>query len=43
MIPLRGGISLDLTRMSEIVAVRPEDLTATVQPGVTRLQLEAAC
>jgi D-lactate dehydrogenase (cytochrome) len=41
VIPLRGGISLDLTRMSRIVAVRPEDLTATVQPGVTRLQLEA--
>ena len=42
VIPLRGGISLDLTRMSRIVAVRPEDLTATVQSGVTRLQLEAA-
>jgi D-lactate dehydrogenase (cytochrome) len=42
VIPLRGGISLDLTRMSAIVALRPEDLTATVQPGVTRSQLEAA-
>ncbi len=42
VIPLRGGISLDLTRMNEIVALRPEDLTATVQPGVTRSQLEAA-
>jgi D-lactate dehydrogenase (cytochrome) len=41
VIPLRGGISLDLTRLSDIVAVRPEDLTATVQAGVTRLQLEA--
>src|SRR4051812_49725335 len=28
--------------MNRIVAVRPEDLTATVQAGVTRLQLEAA-
>lgn len=42
VIPLHGGISLDLTRMDEIVAVRPEDLTATVQAGVTRSQLEAA-
>ena len=42
VIPLRGGISLDLTRMNRVVAVRPEDLTATVEAGVTRLQLEAA-
>jgi D-lactate dehydrogenase (cytochrome) len=42
VIPLHGGISLDLTRMSRIVALRPDDLTATVQPGVTRSQLEAA-
>jgi len=42
VIPLHGGISLDLTRMRAIVALRPDDLTATVQPGVTRSQLEAA-
>jgi len=42
VIPLRGGISLDLTRMSAILALRPDDLTATVQPGVTRSQLESA-
>src|SRR4051812_3932196 len=42
VIPLEGGISLDLTRMSSIVALRPDDLSVTVQPGVTRLQLEAA-
>jgi D-lactate dehydrogenase (cytochrome) len=42
VIPLHGGISLDLTRMNTIVALRPDDLTATVQPGVTRSQLEAA-
>src|SRR6478735_5409972 len=42
VIPLHGGISLDLTRMNAIVALRPDDLTVTVQPGVTRSQLEAA-
>jgi len=42
VIPLHGGISLDLTRMNAILALRPDDLTATVQPGVTRSQLEAA-
>ena len=33
VIPLRGGISLDLTRLNAIVALRPDDLTATVQAG----------
>jgi D-lactate dehydrogenase (cytochrome) len=42
VIPLHGGISLDLTRMTAILALRPDDLTVTVQPGVTRSQLEAA-
>lgn len=42
VIPLAGGISLDLTRMAAIVDVSPADLTATVQPGVTRTALERA-
>ena len=33
-IPVRGGIVLDLSRMAEVVAVRPEDLQVDVQPGV---------
>ena len=42
VIPLHGGISLDLTRLNAIVALQPEDMTVIVQPGVTRLQLEEA-
>ena len=41
-IPMAGGISLDLTRMDRILAIAPADLTATVQPGVTRSVLERA-
>ena len=36
---LHGGISVDLSRMNEIIAVHPEDLDCVVQPGVTRKQL----
>lgn len=34
-----GGVSIDLSRMNRILAVRPEDLDCTVEAGVTRLQL----
>ena len=40
VIPVSGGISLDLTRMDRILDVSPADLTATVQAGVTRTALE---
>lgn len=40
-IPLKGGISLDLTRMNQIVAVNHEDFDVQVQAGVTRKQLNA--
>ncbi len=42
VIPVGGGISLDLTRMDRVLGISPEDLTATVQPGVTRTALERA-
>jgi D-lactate dehydrogenase (cytochrome) len=42
VIPVAGGISLDLSGMNRILAIEPENLTATVQAGVTRDVLERA-
>jgi D-lactate dehydrogenase (cytochrome) len=36
---VQGGISIDTSRMTKIIAVRPADLDCTVEPGVTRQQL----
>ncbi|NRD77596.1 FAD-binding protein [Bacillus sp. BRMEA1] len=42
IIPVSGGISLNFTLMNQIVALRPDDFIAVVQPGVTRNQLNQA-
>jgi D-lactate dehydrogenase (cytochrome) len=34
-----GGISVDLSRMNQVIAVHAEDLDCVVQPGVTRKDL----
>ena len=39
---LRGGICIDLRELNNILRVGPEDLDATVEAGVTRLQLSKA-
>jgi D-lactate dehydrogenase (cytochrome) len=39
LLAVQGGISLDVSRMNQVLKVNPEDLTVTVQPGVTREQL----
>ncbi len=41
ILAIQGGVSIDLSQMNRVVSVNPEDLTATVQPGVTRKQLNA--
>ncbi|MFW8567100.1 FAD-binding oxidoreductase [Orrella sp. 11846] len=41
VLAVQGGIALDVSRMDQILAVHTEDLTATVQPGVTREALNA--
>jgi D-lactate dehydrogenase (cytochrome) len=37
--PVRRGISLDLSRMTAILEVNPEDMDCLIEPGVTRQQL----
>ena len=39
LLAVQGGISIDLGRMKQVLSVNAEDLTVTVQPGVTRKQL----
>lgn len=38
----QGGISLDLSSMNQVIAIHAEDGDATVQAGVTRMQLNNA-
>jgi D-lactate dehydrogenase (cytochrome) len=42
LLAVQGGISIDVSRMNRILAVHAEDLTVTVQPGVTRKALNEA-
>ena len=39
LLAVQGGISLDVGRMNKVLRINAEDLTVTVQPGVTRKQL----
>lgn len=39
LLAICGGISLDLSQMNRVLSVNAEDLTATVEAGVTRKQL----
>ncbi|MES2424728.1 MAG: FAD-binding protein, partial [Pseudomonadota bacterium] len=42
LLAVEGGISIDVGRMSQVRAIHAEDMTVTVQPGVTRKQLNEA-
>jgi D-lactate dehydrogenase (cytochrome) len=39
LLAVQGGISIDVARMNRVLSVHADDLTVTVQPGVTRKQL----
>jgi D-lactate dehydrogenase (cytochrome) len=39
LLAVQGGISIDVGRMNRVLSINAEDLTVTVQPGVTRKQL----
>ena len=42
LLAVQGGISIDVSRMNQVLAVQAEDLTVTVQAGVTRMAVNAA-
>jgi D-lactate dehydrogenase (cytochrome) len=39
LLAVQGGISIDVSRMNKVLSINAEDLTVTVEPGVTRKQL----
>ena len=39
--PLHGGVSVDFSRMTAVLAVNAEDMDCRVQPGITRKALNA--
>jgi len=39
VLPLFGGISLDLNEMNKIIEIKPDDLVVRVEPGVHRMAL----
>ncbi len=42
LLAVQGGISIDVSRMNKVLSINAEDLTVTVQAGVTRKQLNEA-
>ena len=39
LLAVQGGVSVDVSRMNRVLQLNAEDLTVTVQAGVTRMQL----
>ena len=42
LLAVHGGLSIDLSQMNRVLAIRPQDLDARVEAGVTRKTLNAA-
>ena len=42
LLAVQGGVSIDLSEMNKVIAINAEDLTVTVEPGISRKQLNEA-
>ena len=42
LLAVQGGISIDVGRMNRVLSINADDLTVTVQPGITRKALNEA-
>jgi D-lactate dehydrogenase (cytochrome) len=42
LLAVQGGISIDVSRMNQVLSINADDLTVTVQAGVTRKQVNEA-
>ncbi|CEJ96184.1 D-Lactate dehydrogenase, cytochrome c-dependent (EC 1.1.2.4) [Caballeronia glathei] len=42
LLAVQGGVSIDLSGMNRVLAINAEDLTVTVEPGISRKQLNEA-
>lgn len=42
LLAVQGGVSIDVSRMNGVVSIDADDLTVTVQPGITRKALNEA-
>jgi D-lactate dehydrogenase (cytochrome) len=42
LLAVQGGVSIDVSRMNDVISIDAADLTMTVQPGITRKALNEA-
>jgi D-lactate dehydrogenase (cytochrome) len=42
LLAVQGGVSIDLAEMNRVLSINAEDLTVTVEPGISRKQLNEA-
>ncbi len=42
LLAVHGGLSIDLSQMNRVLSINAEDLTVTVEPGISRKQLNDA-
>ncbi len=42
LLAVQGGVSIDLSEMKNVISINAEDFTVTVEPGISRKQLNEA-